>query len=238
MRSNVLARASRLGFAAGIAIGVLTLASSPGSAALIPIANNLDFTGSAISIGSANLWNGTGVDFFTSGLPGIGTAGSLGLNNTTSGAFTLFNPFNCPAAGSGGCGTIVDLQTFTPNSNILTISMLPVSSLLSVSQTALQTGNIARIATFTLTSFADSEIAPAGATLGTLILSGSGTMTMTGFDPTPATMTITSQGNGATSFSGTVITQVAAPEPASMLLMGVGLAGLAAVRRRSRAHTA
>jgi len=54
-----------------------------------------------------------------------------------------------------------------------------------------------------------------------------------GFDPTPGTFTFTiNQTGGAFSFSATD-SAAAVPEPGSMILLGTGLAGLAAsVRRR------
>jgi hypothetical protein len=218
-------------------VGMFALASSPASAALIPAGSSFSFTGGAASIGSANLWDGTGIDFYSFGSPGVGVAGTPHITDPTVGAFTAFNPLNCPASAAGGCGTIEDLQTYTPSSNTLTLPTLPVFSFLTVTQSAAQSGTVALDATFTLTDFTNSEIVPSGNTLGTLILSGLGTLTFTGFDPTPAIMTITAQGNGATSYSGTVVVAAAAvPEPASML-MGVGLAGLAVIRRRSHLLT-
>jgi hypothetical protein len=218
-------------------VGMFVLASSPASAALIPAGSSFSFTGGAASIGSANLWDGTGIDFYAFGSPSVGV-GTTHITDPTSGAFTAFNPLNCPASSDGGCGTIEDLQTYAPSSNTLTLPTLPVFSFLTVTQSAAQSGTVALDATFTLTDFTNSEIVPSGNTLGTLILSGLGTLTFTGFDPTPAIMTITAQGNGATSYSGTVVVAPAVvPEPASIMLMGVGLAGLAVIRRRSHLLT-
>ena len=220
-------RLATLATIAATLVGSIALGAAPASAAYITLGSNIDFQGTVGGIDGPNIWNSTGADWHTNGLPSVGVAGTIGMNTATL-EFGVFNPGTCPSSSVGGCGTIKDLLSYVQNSNTLNSPSLPVASYITFSQGP-------NNATFTMTSFQQTTVLPDGPQLGTVIFSGLGIITLNGFDPTLGLYTITAQGDGFTTFSGTIIASgVAAPEPASMLLMGAGLAGLCVVKRRAR----
>lgn len=221
----------RLIHLAGVAatlIGTVALPSSYATATPIAAFSQIDFSGGVNPVGAVNTYDPslTGLDFRTSGLGGP-APGSVSIGNSSTGSFAVFNAFTCPSAATGGCGTIIDLQSLTVVPPALTVPPLPISDFV----TFLQGGYLA---TFDLSLFSITQAQPIGVqTLGTMTMSGAGMLNFTGYDATPAIFTLTSQGPGNTTFSGTVVANPTdIPEPMSMLILGIGAVGLALVRRR------
>lgn len=209
-------------------IGAVALVSSHALAIEIAANSQIDFLGGVTPVGSLNVYDPslTGLDFRQSGANGP-APGSIAINNSTTGSFSVLSALTCPAVILGGCGTITDLTSLTVTPEALLAPLLPVGSFITITQGAL-------VVTFDLTTFAITQAPPVGGTtLGTLTVSGGGILNFTGYDATPGIFTLTSQGPGETGFSASIVAEaVPTPEPVSMLLLCTGLAGLGLIGRR------
>jgi hypothetical protein len=165
-------------------------------------------TGAAATVGTA-----TGFDFVTQpALTSPGAAGNFVVLNAT-GSFL--------AAGMVPFSTIGQMKDFTFNGvGSVDYPTLPLVGFQVIGAPAFN---------FTLNNI----IALQQSNLG-IILFGSGVMTLAGYDATPGVFAFSTQdpgGSGLFSFSAT---DIAVPEPGSMVLLGTGLLGLAAAARRMR----
>jgi hypothetical protein len=176
------------------------------------VTGQVSVAGYLTAIGASGVGMATGLDFVagSTGLASPGLPGGITGFGSGSGAFAALS---CTDA-AGGCGTITDIARFTTSA--------PIYTFMSVA-----TGT-PDVLSFDLTSLY-SVLRNEDASGGRLILMGTGVIHSTGFEDTPATFMLTTQGAQVTRYSATI---QAVPEPMPWALALCGCAAL--IARHSR----
>lgn len=175
----------------------------------------LTVMGLGLMTSSASALSITGTIDFTGGyipIDSVGTATTVALATGLDFGLLGVNPFVPP---TGDLAALTGVVAFTDFQFSPALDPNPVTPLWSL-------GGF----TFVLESISGGYNG-----VDAINLTGTGTMSSTGFDDTPYTWSFTSQGTGGLSFSSG---QQPVPEPATMLLFGTGIAGLAGVSRARR----
>jgi len=210
------------------AVTAVALAFAAQAAFAVPItAGSQISTGGTLFVigGDGSVANATGIDFAQPGTPDPGVDGAL-IGYSGTGALASF--VCLPGAFCGNISDILSFAAFSGDSPFLTGAAFGTSPAFSFSLNA----------PLTVTRVPGTPSAAAA-----LILSGTGVFTTDGFDATNALFTLVTLNNsdGATTYSATIFALGTAspntpiPEPGSIVLLGLGAAGLLVARRKSAA---
>jgi hypothetical protein len=171
------------------------------------------------------------------GLSGVASAAQLtpgstlslnGSDTFTSTSITFSNPANI-GGESGSFGVLANCTGCVTMTSFTSGTATPFT-MYSAAEGALSTSLSVASDTFSFTP---------GVPLNSLNISGTGTLTLSGFDPTPGTFLVTTQGTGGVTVTFSVTSVATTPLPAALPLFatGVGLLGFFG-RRKLRQRSA